>query len=218
MTAPYPDTPRLKVMLVDDHALVAAGYERLLQWEPDLHVVATHATADAAYAQLCAQPGVADVMLLDLSMPGRSGFDLLRRVRLRCPWLRVLVCSMHDAPAMVARAFEAGAQGYVSKSSDPALLADALRRVHAGEHVLSPDLSEALEEPSAQAPHLVLTAREFDVFVRLARGDSVEVIAAALSVAPKTAANLQTIVRQKLGVDSAMGLLQLARKHHLVPD
>ena len=141
------------VMLVDDHAVVRAGYRRLLELESDCVVSAECGDGDAAYALLQQrQPPPVDVIVLDLSMPGRSGFDLLRRIALRWPVLRRLVFSMHDSPAMVAQALAAGADGFVTKSSPPEVLVAALRRVAAGEQrVLSPDIAAAPAQPAAQA-------------------------------------------------------------------
>lgn len=210
----------LRLLLVDDHALVRAGYARLLALEPDLQVVGEYADADSAYAALQLQreaSDLADVLVLDLSMPGRSGFDLLRRLRLRWPSLAVLVCTMHDSPPMLAQALAAGARGFVTKSSDPALLADAIRRVARGETVLSPDIAAAADHASAQPPHEALSPREFEVLLMLARGETVESIAQALSLSVKRVANVQTTIRSKLGLGSAIDLLRYAREHRLVP-
>ena len=201
-------------MLVDDHAVVRAGYRRLLDDEAGLRVVAECGDAESAYAALgtAATPSV-DLLVLDLSMPGRSGLDMLRRARLRWPQLRVLVFTMHDSPAMVAQALAAGAAGFITKSSEPALLVAALRRVAAGEAaVLSPDIAGA-----AQAPQQQLSAREFEVLRGLAEGLGVEQIAARLHLSPKTVSNYQTQVRQRLGLQTAVELLQYARQHGLLP-
>ena len=201
-------------MLVDDHAVVRAGYRRLLDDEAGLQVVAECGDAESAYAALgtAATPSV-DLLVLDLSMPGRSGLDMLRRARLRWPQLRVLVFTMHDSPAMVAQALAAGAAGFITKSSEPALLVAALRRVAAGEAaVLSPDIAGA-----AQAPQQQLSAREFEVLRGLAEGLGVEQIAARLHLSPKTVSNYQTQVRQRLGLQTAVELLQYARQHGLLP-
>jgi DNA-binding NarL/FixJ family response regulator len=209
--------PDVKVMLVDDHAVVRAGYRRLLDDEPGLHVCSEHGDADGAYAAL--GQGVlpsADVLVLDLSMPGRSGLELLRRALLRWPSLRVLVFSMHDSPAMVAQAFKAGATGYVTKSSEPALLVQALRRVAGGETgVRSPDIAGGDHLPLAQAPHSLLSVREFDVLRGLVQGKNVEQIAAQMHLSPKTVSNYQTQIRQRLGVSTAVDLLRYAQAHRL---
>lgn len=207
----------LRVLLVDDHALVRAGYARLLALEPDLAVVGGHADADAAYAALQAMAEPPDVLVLDLSMPGRSGFDLMRRIALRWPSLAVLVCTMHDSPPMLAQALAAGARGFVTKASDPALLAEAIRRVAAGETgVVSPDMAAARSHAAAQAPHEALSAREFEVLLMLARGDSVDTIAQALHLSSKRVANVQALIRAKLGLGNAVELLRYAREHRLV--
>ena len=209
----------LRVMLVDDHAVVRAGYRRLLDDEAGLRVVAECGDAESAYAALGpAAAASADVLVLDLSMPGRSGLDMLRRARLRWPRLRVLVFSMHDSPAMVAQALAAGAAGFITKSSEPALLVAALRRVAAGEEaVLSPDIAGAAQAPGAAPPHQALSAREFEVLRGLAEGLSVEQIAARLHLSPKTVSNYQTQVRQRLGLQTAVDLLHYARQHRLLP-
>ena len=210
-------TGSLRVMLVDDHAVVRAGYRRLLEDEPGLQVVAEFGDAESAYAALgSAAAASADVLVLDLSMPGRSGLDMLRRARLRWPRLRVLVFSMHDSPAMVAQALAAGAAGFITKSSEPALLVAALRRVAAGdEAVLSPDIAQVMAAPSAAPPQQVMSAREFEVLRGLVEGLSVEQIAERLHLSPKTVSNYQTQVRQRLGLSTAVDLLHYARAHRL---
>jgi DNA-binding NarL/FixJ family response regulator len=201
----------LRVMLVDDHAVVRQGYRRLLELEPDLRVVSEHADADTAYAALgrSGEPDV-DVVVLDLSMPGRGGLDMLRRLRQRWPKLRVLVFSMHDSAAMVDQALRAGADGYVSKSSDPECLVGALRRVAFGEAaVLSPDLAARRGAASTTlTDRNTLSGREWDILRRLIDGESVDQIAQQLHLSAKTVANHQTAIRQKLGVTNTVELLR----------
>lgn len=211
---PESDRP-LRLMLVDDHALVMAGYARLLALESDLQVVSQHTSTEGAFAELARQSGLVDLLVVDLSMPGRGGLDLMRRVRGRWPRIRLLVCTMHDSPAMVQQALQAGADGFITKCSDPAELPEAVRRVARGERVLSADAARSLKQPSARAPHECLSPREFDVFVRLARGDSLERIAATLNIASKTAANVQAAIRAKLGLSNAVELVHYARSHHI---
>ena len=214
MAEPF-DLP-IRVMLVDDHAVVREGYRRLLALEPDLAVVAEHADADSAFEALQRAPQAVQVLVLDLSMPGRSGLDLLQRIGAHWPALQVLVFSMHDSPAMVAQALRAGATGFITKSSPPEELVAAVRQVARGQQVLSADVAAAARPTPADAPHLGLSAREFDVLRFLIEGLPLERIAERLHLSLKTVANYQTTVRQKLGVGSAVELLRYARQHGLM--
>jgi len=206
----------IRVVLVDDHAVVRSGYRRLIELEEHMTVLAEFAEGEAAYAWLAAQ--AADVLVLDLSMPGRGGLDTLARLKQRQPELRVLVFSMHDSAAMVTQALRAGADGYLTKSSAPQLLIEAIARVHGGERVLSDDVrahAASATVGAEDAPHEQLTPREFEIFRRLAQGMPVETIAETLCLSAKTVANYQSAIRQKLGVESAVDLLRLARRHGL---
>lgn len=208
----------LHVALVDDHAVVRAGYRRLLELEPDMAVVAEFADADAAYGALTGPAGdEVDLLVLDLSMPGRSGLELLRRLAQRRPGLPVLVFTMHDGAAMLDQCLRAGAAGFVTKSSAPEVLIGAVRRAARGEPALSPDVA-ALVAAQAQGgpPHRHLSPREFDILQQLCAGHRVEDIAQALRLSAKTVANYQTQIRQKLGVGRAVELLRYAREHGLL--
>lgn len=206
------------VALADDHAVVRAGYRRLLELEADMRVVAEFGDADSAYAALGGAQGDAiDLLVLDLSMPGRSGLELLRRLTRRRPTLRVLVFTMHDSRATLEQCLAAGAAGFVTKSSAPEVLVGAVRRAASGALALSPDMA-ALGDPSTHPgpPHRQLSSREFDILMQLLAGRTVEDIAHALRLSAKTVSNYQTQVRQKLGVGSALELLRYAREHGLM--
>jgi DNA-binding NarL/FixJ family response regulator len=185
----------------------------LLELEPELTVVAEFADAEAAYLGLT-QAALRDIALLvlDLSMPGCGGLVMLRRLRQRLPALKVLVFTMHDSTTLMARCRDAGASGYVTKNSEPALLVAAVRAALAGKPVW-PDALAA--EGRNGAPHERLSAREFDVLQHLIAGRGVEQIAHTLHLSPKTVANCQTLVRQKLGIGTAIELLRYAREHGL---
>lgn len=217
MNAPALRKP-LRVVIVDDHALMRGGYVRLLALEDDLQVVGQAGDANEVLATVQRLWPAVDLVLLDLSLPGRSGFDLLARWTARWPELPVLVCSMHDSAQWVAKALDAGARGFVTKSSDPAWLPQAIRRAAAGETVLSADAQAALAAPAARSPEARLSPREFEVLLLLARGAGVERVAQALHIAPKTAANLQASLRAKLGLSNAVELLHYARRHGLPMD
>jgi DNA-binding NarL/FixJ family response regulator len=207
----------LRVMLVDDHAVVRTGYRRLLELEPGFHVVAEAEDGNQALAELQRLREPPDVVVVDLSMPGRSGLDLLRRLGFRMPTVRTLVFSMHDAPALVVQALAAGAAGFVTKASAPQVLVDALRRGAAGQRpVLSPDIASATAMPQAQPPHEALSSREFQVLQGLVAGYTLDEIAAELHLSAKTVSNHQTAIRQKLGVATALELLRYAQQHRLL--
>lgn len=132
------------VMLVDDHAVVREGYRRLLALETDIHVTGEYANTDEVLAALQADAVSTQVLVMDLSMPGRDGLELLRRVRLWWPALQVLVFSMHDSPALVLQALRTGAMGYITKSSPPQDLVAAVRHAAQGQMVLSSDVADAV--------------------------------------------------------------------------
>jgi DNA-binding NarL/FixJ family response regulator len=210
--------PPLRVGLLDDHAVVRAGYRRLIELEDDLVVVAEFADAEATYAALVRDVECPlDLLVLDLSLPGQSGLELLRRLSSRRPSLRVLVFTMHDAAATVAQCLRAGAAGFVTKSSAPEVLLDALRRIARGELALSDDVAGAARGDAVPA-HAALSVREFDILQRLVAGEGVEKIAQALHLSAKTVANYQTEIRRKLGVHNAVELLRHARAHGIAAD
>lgn len=206
----------VRVVLVDDHAVVRAGYRRLIELEESMQVMAEFGDGESAYAWLAQH--AADVLVLDLSMPGRGGLDTLCRLKHRQPDLRLLVFSMHDSAAMVTQALRAGADGYLTKSSSPDMLIDAIKRVWRGERVMSSDVRQyALPDAQAPelAPHQLLTTREFDIFCRLVRGGTVDMIAQTLCLSSKTVANYQTAIRHKLGVQTPVEMVRLAQQHGL---
>lgn len=207
----------LNIALVDDHAVVRQGYRRLLELEDDMKVVAEFAEAQSAYRAFSEGTlGRVDLVVLDLSLPGASGLDLLRRLAQRCPQLKVLIFTMYDSVAMVTQCLRAGAAGFVTKNSEPALLVDAVRRAARGELPLSPDVAQAVRQGAGSAPHAALSPRAFVVFLSLVDGHSVEDIAQTLRLSGKTVANYQTQIRRTLGVDSSVELLRYAQRHGLV--
>jgi DNA-binding NarL/FixJ family response regulator len=209
---------RLRIGLVDDHAVVRTGYRRLIELEDDLVVSAEYAGAEAAYADLsCTDDCPLDVLVLDLSLPGQGGLELLRRLGRRRPELPVLVFTMHDNALTISQCLRAGAAGFVTKSSAPEVLVDALRRVARGEQALSDDARAAVARGTQAPPHQALSAREFEILRRLAAGEGVERIAQALFLSVKTVANYQTEIRRKLGVGNAVELVNYARRHGIAP-
>lgn len=204
----------IRVALADDHAIVRTGYRRLLEVESDMEVVADFGDSDTACQWFASHE--ADVLVLDLSMPGRGGLETLSRVKARHPGLKVLIFSMHDSPVMVSQAFKAGADGYLTKSSEPDELIEALREIIQGGRPLSPDVAAALSSMVDEAAHQALSPREFEIFRLLAAGRSVEEIANRLFLSVKTAANYQTAIRQKTGLASTLEMFRHATRHRLL--
>jgi DNA-binding NarL/FixJ family response regulator len=203
------------VLLVDDHAVVREGYRRLLEREESLVVVAEAATAaDALRRDEEFKP---DVVVLDIALPGVSGIEILRRILARRPDARVLMFSMYQDAIYASRAIEAGARGYLSKASAPDLLVDAVRSVAQGRRYLSPDVEQVLARSStASGLAASLSTRELEVLGMLSQGYSVEKIGERLGLSPKTAANHQSSIKQKLGAESALQLILIAQQLGLI--
>lgn len=203
----------IRIVLVDDHAVVRSGYRRLLSAEPDFDVVGEAASAPEANALV--QQVRPDVAIVDLSLKGSSGLEAIAGMRVRQPGLRVLVLSMHDSAGHVAQALKAGAHGYLTKRSEPEELITGIRAVVNGTRVLSSDVAAATRMTAA-APLDDLTPREFDMLRLLVHGESVQAIATQLTVSPKTVLNTLTSVRQKLGADNDFRLMHLAARLGIV--
>ena len=204
----------IKVLLVDDHAVVRAGYKRYLELDTQIEVVGEAENGEQAYELL--SEIMADVIVMDLSMPGRGGLESIRHILQRYPEQRILVFTMHENPALVAQALRAGAKGYLTKSVSPDLIVDAIHQIMQGGQPIDADLSAAIKQSELEsAPHLQLAPREFEIFRLLANGQSVDEIGQRLHIGVKTVSNYQTTIRQKLGVTTAIELHQYARQHGL---
>jgi len=195
----------IEVLLVDDHAVVREGYRRLLDLQDDIRIVAEAATAeDALLLWKQHQPSVT---VVDLSLPGIGGIELIQRLKAREPRVHCLVFSMYRDDVWVAQALKAGALGYVTKSSAPAVLVAALRDVHRGRRVLSPDLAGHHDRDDAAHE---LTPREFEVLRQLLAGHPVARIAETLHLSVKTVHNLHYQIKAKLGTASDFELARIA--------
>jgi two-component system invasion response regulator UvrY len=209
---------RLSVLLVDDHAVVREGYRRLLERDDSLVVIGEAATAaDAIRMDVEFKP---DVIVLDIGLPGVSGIETLRRIIARRSDACILMFSMYQDGIYATRAMNAGARGYLSKASAPDLLIDAVRSVASGRRYLSPDVERAMTKQSSSANLLAgtLSTRELEVLRLLVQGYGVEEIGERLGLSPKTAANHQSSIKQKLGADSALQLILIAQQFGLVAD
>jgi two-component system, NarL family, invasion response regulator UvrY len=207
---------RISVLLVDDHAVVREGYRRLLEHDDSLVVAGEAANAaDAMRLDAELRP---DVVVLDIALPGLSGIEILKRIIARRPDACVLMFSMYHDGIYASRAIDAGARGYLSKASAPDLLVEAVRSVAGGRRYLSPDVELAMNKQSSAANQLAaaLSTRELEVLGMLTQGYGVEEIGERLGLSPKTAANHQSSIKQKLGADSALQLMLIAQQFGLV--
>lgn len=205
----------MKLLMVDDHAIVREGLRRLLAPEGGKPALPDLVIADAASAAQAAElyrAGRFDVVLLDLNLPGGSGLELLRRLRVMDPAVRVLVLSMHAEPLYVARALGAGARGYVSKAAGAAELLAAIKQVAAGGHYVEQELAASLLalRGRGEDPLQRLSAREADIMRQLGEGRSLAVIASALGVTYKTVANSVSVIKTKLGAERMADLIRIA--------
>jgi DNA-binding NarL/FixJ family response regulator len=201
------------VLLVDDHAVVREGYRRLLERSSSIRVIGEAADAQSAYVAFTTQQP--QVTVMDIALPGASGIEALRRIRARDTAAQVLMFSMYEDQVFAMRALQAGARGYVTKASAPDVLVEAVLAVARGKSYISPQVAQALALRSVaplQDPAAQLSPREFEVLRLLAAGTPLRDIARQLGLTPKTVANHQSILRQKLGAETALQLLHVATR------
>ena len=207
----------IRVLLVDDHPVVRAGYLRLLSQDPDIQVVAEASHADEGYQAFMAHKP--DVTITDLSMPGVGGLGLLQKILAREPAARVLVCSMYDSSQVVQRAMQTGAKGFVSKNAQPEELVKAVHAIHAGQTYASENTMAQGEGAAFQdeAQRIAsLTAREYEIFRLLSQGKSVSDCADLMHLSQKTISNHQTQIKEKLQLSTLAAMVHLAQRHQLV--
>lgn len=207
----------VRVLLVDDHPVVREGYRMLLSKHDGLTVVAEASDAVTAYQRY--KDSRPDVVVMDISMPGRGGIDAIEHIRRLDANARILVFSMHTGAMYALQAFRAGARGYVTKSSPPELLASAVKDVAEGRLAICPETSEALalhrlRQEKTQLEDL--SPREFEIFRMILDARSADEIASALNVSRKTVANYHYMIKSKLGVASDIELLYFGLRLGLV--
>ena len=207
----------IRIVMADDHAIVREGLKRIVSGVPDFQVVGE--AGDGTEVMRLARELDFDLLVLDLSMPGRSGMELIKLVKAEKPRVRILVLSMHDEHQYAVRAIKSGASGYLTKESAPALLEQALRKIAAGGAWVSAEVAQQLAlgaMPGGEAaPHEALSAREFEVFQLLAAGHSVTDIAGRLNLSVKTVSTHKANLMHKLGLGNASELVRYAIKHGL---
>ncbi len=209
-----------RLLLADDHALVRDGLRHILKSASGFEVVGEASDSVTTVALIRACP--AEVLVLDLSMPGRNGVELIKQIKDEKPALRILVLTMHAEQQYAVRAFKAGASGYLTKESASAELVAAVTKVAAGGVYVSLAMAErfaqSLNEPTDLLPHQRLSDREFDVLKRIAAGQTITEIAAELCVSAKTVSTYKTRILEKMQMPHEAALVRYAMRHKLVGD
>lgn len=209
----------MKVLIVDDHAVVRSGLRRLLQASPDIELVEA---ADATQAVAVFATERPDVTIIDINLPGIGGLDLLRRLVADQPSVRALVFSMHAEPIYATQALRAGALGYVSKIAPPNEIVDAIRSVAVGtiyiDHLIAQELAlSRIEGRGPRSTAASLSARDTELLRLLAEGRSLAEMAETIGVSYKTVANALSLLKSRLGVSNTSELIRLAIKGGYAP-
>jgi two-component system, NarL family, invasion response regulator UvrY len=208
----------IRVLIADDHGIVREGLKRIVGGARDMQVVAEAANGHEALER--ARREGPDVVVLDVSMPGRGGLETLKDLKSWRSAVRVLVLSMHPEDQFGPRFLREGADGYMTKESAPELLLSAIRKVHAGGKYLSPVLAEKLAvslDPKAErAPHERLSDREFEVMRLIASGRTVSEIGDELALSVKTVSTYRVRIREKMGLKNNAEIMHYAMQQGLV--
>ena len=201
------------IVLVDDHAVVRAGVRRLLEQEPLFEVIGEAESGEKAY-QIFGELKP-DVMVMDLSMPGMGGLESIRRILMRYEKAKILVLSMHEDLSFANQALKLGAKGYLTKNTLADDLVKSIETVTQGDVFLSDEIAKKMAMQSIsgnQDPVHDLSAREFEIFRLLAEGFDIDAIASTLNISSKTVSNYQTMIKQKLDINTPIELIRYAIK------
>ena len=207
----------IRILLIDDHAVVREGYRRLIEKHGGIEVVAEADGAASGYEAF--KKSRPDVVIVDISMPGRGGIDLVRQIRQLDSSARILVFTMHASATYAQQAFRAGARGYVTKSSPPEVLVSAIRSVGAGRPALCAEISQAIATSRLCDDATTLdrlSPREFEVLRMILDAKSTDEVAAAFNLSPRTVANYHSEIKSKLGVRSDIELVYFCMRQGLV--
>lgn len=208
----------IKIFVADDHELIREGIKKTLRDEPDIRVVGEASDGAELLSRIVALP--VDLLILDIMMPGQEGLELLPQLRKSCPKLRIIILSLYSEEAMAARAFKAGAAGYVAKESAAEDLVTAIRKVESGRKYVSPLFAETLvndlQRHTARPPHETLSNREFQVLCMIARGKTISEIAEELSLSVATVNTYRSRILEKMQMKTSAALVHYAIRNRLV--
>ncbi|MFA7291936.1 MAG: response regulator transcription factor [Rhodocyclaceae bacterium] len=207
----------IRIVIADDHAMVRGGLKQIAATTSDIEVVGEATQGDEVLA-LLGQPLI-DLLLLDMTMPGLSGVELIQRLREENPSLPILILSMHNEVQVVTRALKAGAAGYVIKDSEPEILFLAIRKIAAGGKYIDPALVDAMVFDASDkelSSHESLSEREFQILRMIAAGWALGNIANHLHLSPKTISTHKMRLMEKLGINNNAELIRYATRHGIV--
>ena len=209
---------KIRIGIVDDHSIVRSGLRQYFEDESDLQVVGEAASGGEAIDLV--RKTEMDVLLMDLSMPGQTGIDALAMIRAKAPDLAILILSGYPEEHYALNLIRQGASGYLSKQCEPSEIVAAIRTVAQGRRYITPAVAELLAQqltrPDEGLPHEQLSEREFQVFVRLAKGETVGDIAEGLSISVKTVSTYRTRIMEKMGLTSNSSLTYYALKNNVI--
>lgn len=207
----------IKVLIADDHTIVRRGLKQLLDLDPQIEVSFEARNGNEVLHFIQLHP--VDVVVLDITMPGRNGLETLKDLKRLAPQIAVIVLSMHPKDQYAVRVLKAGAAGYITKESAPEELVDAIKKAHRGEKYISPDVAELLaeyvEHGSSDEPHKLLSDREFEVLTLIAAGKGISQIADELNLSTKTVSTYKSRIAEKTGLMSNSDITRYSIEHNL---
>jgi two-component system, NarL family, invasion response regulator UvrY len=208
----------INTLIADDHAIVRRGIKQIISEDPEIIVLGEASNSDEIMAQLYDHDW--DVFVLDITMPGKNGLDVLIEIKQKRPEIKVLILSMHPEEEIALRALKTGASGYLNKDSVPGELIRAIRKINDGGKYISSELAESIafsvDKNLAISPHELLSDREFQVMCLIASGNTLSQIAYELSLSVKTVSTYRTRILEKMHMKSNVELTHYAIKHKLV--
>ena len=208
---------KIKVILIDDHAVVRAGYKILLKNVDDIEVVAEAENGNEAIELI--KNNKYDVIVTDMSLPDIGGIDLIRKIKTINSDFKILVFSMHEEIVYVEQALHSGAMGYMTKSADPQLLSKAIRQISKGKKYIDDELQQRMAYEGSRDKDSILSrlsTREFEIFCLLAEGLNTNEISKKLNISYKTSANYSTNIKSKLGASTVADVARIAIRYNII--
>ena len=208
---------KIKVILIDDHAVVRAGYKILLKNVDDIKVVAEAENGNEAIELI--KNNKYDVIVTDMSLPDIGGIELIKQIKTINSDFKILVFSMHEEIVYVEQAFHSGAMGYMTKSADPQLLSKAIRQISKGKKYIDDELQQRMAYEGSRDKDSILSrlsTREFEIFCLLAEGLNTNEISKKLNISYKTSANYSTNIKSKLGATTVADVARIAIRYNII--